>query len=309
MIHRQLSYVVATARAGSFTAAAERIGVTQSAITKSVADLEKQLGYLLFNRTGRGILVTEEGQAFIERAARIIDDTQNLMKGSMPGSDPYAGMLRIGVCPAQLEWLLIEPLSTLITRHPSIRLEIAGANFERTVQHLRAGALDVALGFEAAFADQPDFRREALPPMRTTFFVRQGHPILECANVTASEISKYEMISPSDSRPYDSMIRHIYEAEGVEAQTKFHFIDYFPITARIVSKSNAIGIVSIQYTDTEMFNRRFVRLPYIESWPLAPLCVATRMRWDTRPAVRAFIKACREHLPTVDRSGGPDPQS
>ena len=55
MIDRRLQYVVSTARYGSFTAAAERVGVTQSAITKSVADLERQLGYSIFTRTARSL--------------------------------------------------------------------------------------------------------------------------------------------------------------------------------------------------------------------------------------------------------------
>ncbi|MGN6819859.1 MAG: LysR family transcriptional regulator [Sphingomonas sp.] len=296
MLHRKLSYVVATARAGSFTAAADRVGVTQSAITKGVADLERQLGYLIFNRTAHGIIVTEEGRAFVERAARILDDTQDLLRGSMPGSDPFAGYLKIGVCPASLDWVLVNPLGSLITRHPSIRLEVTGTNFERAVQHLRAGTIDVALGFEAAFVEQPDFRLDSLPPIRTTFFVRNGHPILDCETVTDAEIAKYVLISSSDSRPYDSMIRRIYEAEGVEAHTKLHFIDYFPLAARIVARSDAIGIASIDYANHESFKRRFTRVPYLDSWPLASLCIATRLRSSPRPAVRAFIKACRDQI-------------
>src|SRR5580693_3180908 len=191
MIDRRLQYVVSTARYGSFTAAAARVGVSQSAITKSVADLERELGYLIFNRTARGVLLTEEGRAFAERAARVLNDTQDLFRGASAGSDHYAGVLRIGVCPASLEWLLVEPLSTLVARHPTIRLDIVGGGFDRIVQQLRAGAIDVALGYEAAFEAQPDFRREPLPPLRTTFFVRQGHPILECDEVTTAEIAKY----------------------------------------------------------------------------------------------------------------------
>ena len=56
MLDRRLLYVVATAKYGSFTAAAEKVGVTQSAITKSIGDLERQIGYLLFNRTARGVI-------------------------------------------------------------------------------------------------------------------------------------------------------------------------------------------------------------------------------------------------------------
>lgn len=163
------------------------------------------------------------------------------------------------------------------------------------MQQLRAGAIDVALGFEAAFREQPDFTCESLPGQRTTFFVRHGHPLLAGGEVTKADLAKYEMISPSDSRPYDSFIRLIYEEVGIEAQTRMHFIDFFPLIARLVAKSDAIASVSEAYTETPAFQKRFARVPF-PSGPLAPLCIATRARWSPRPAVRAFIKACREHL-------------
>jgi DNA-binding transcriptional LysR family regulator len=295
MLDRRLLYVVATAQYGSFTAAAEKVGVTQSAITKSIGELERQLGYLLFNRTARGVIATDEGRIFVDRAVRVLAEAQELLRGSLVGSDPYGGLLKIGVCPASIEWLLVEPISTLLSRHPSIRLDITGASFERTVQQLRAGAIDVALGFEAAFREQPDFTCEALPGQRTTFFVRHGHPLLSGGEVTKADLAKYEMISPSDSRPYDSFIRMIYEEVGIEAQTRMHFIDFFPLIARLVAKNDAIASVSEAYTMTPAFQKRFARVPF-PSGPLAPLCIATRARWSPRPAVRAFIKACREHL-------------
>lgn len=298
MIDRRLQYVVFTARFGSFTAAAERIGVTQSAITKSVADLELQLGYSIFNRTSRGVILTEEGRSFVERASRVLDQTQDLLRGASAGSDPYAEALRIGVCPASLEWLLVEPLATLMTRHPSVRLNIVGGSFDRVVQQLRNGVVDVALGYEAAFEEQPDFRREPLPPLQTTFFVRQGHPILDCETVTTADISKYDLISPSGSSPYDFYWRQIYEAAGVDPNDRLHIVDYFPIVARLVRNSDAISIVSIHYTQTSIFKRRFACVPFLETLPGSALCCATRLRWNPRPSVRAFIKACHERLPS-----------
>ncbi len=297
MIDRRLTHVVATARYGSFTAAADHVGVTQSAVTKSIAELERQLGYAIFNRTARGVSLTEEGRVFVERATRLLEDANELLSGKAINHDPYAGVLRIGVCPASLEWLLVQPLALLLSRHPNIRLDINGSSFERMVQQLRIGGVDVALGFEAAFSEQPDFRREPLAPLRTTFFVRQGHPILSSAEVNVRELARYDLISPSDSRPYGSSIREIYESQGVDAHSRIHIIDHFPVVKNIVAKTDAIGIVAIPYTETEAFKRHFVRVHYLESFPLAPLCCAVRSRWETRPAVRAFIKACRECRP------------
>jgi DNA-binding transcriptional LysR family regulator len=302
MIDRRLSYVVSTARYGSFTAAAERVGVTQSAITKSVADLEREVGYAIFNRTARGVLLTDEGRTFVERAARLLKEAQDLMKGAAAGTDPYSGVLRIGVCPASLEWLLVGPLATLIARHPNIRLDIVGGTYDRIVQQLRSGAIDVALGYEAAFEEQPDFKREPLPAMQTTFFVRIGHPILDCAEVTKREISKYDLVSPSGSSPYDSYWRQIYEESGIDPEDRLHVVDNFSIVEMLVRNTDAISVVSVHHTEVAAFKKRFATVAFLESLPTSPLCCATRLRWSPRPSVRAFIKACRERLPAPEPS-------
>jgi DNA-binding transcriptional LysR family regulator len=68
--------------------------VTQSAITKSVADLESELGYAIFDRTARGVILTEDGRRFIERAARLRDEAQDLVRGAIRGE----GAIPMGGC-------------------------------------------------------------------------------------------------------------------------------------------------------------------------------------------------------------------
>ncbi len=296
MIEPRLNHVVAAARAGSFTAGAQAVGVTQSAITKSIADLERQLGYRIFHRTSRGALLTEEGRVFVERASRLLDDARALLRTPRGDDDPYAGVLRIGVAPASIEWLLVAPLSALVARHPRIVLDVSTASFERAAEQLRNGGVDVALGFDAAFGELPEFNREWLSPLRTTFFVRKDHPLLARDPVTLADLAQHHFVSPSESRPYGKFIREIYESQGVDAQTRIHIIDFFPIVKRIVAATDAIGVIAVPYTTTESFRRRFSTVPYLESFPLAPLCCAIRARWDPKPPVKAFIKACRETL-------------
>lgn len=301
MVDRRLLYLVSTARYGSFTAAAERVGVTQSAITKSVAELERELGYPIFNRTARGVFLTDEGRGFVERAARILDDIHDLFRGTSSGADPYEGTLRIGVCPASLEWLLVEPLTTLMARHPTIQLDITGGSFDKIVQQLRSSAIDIAVGYDAAFETQADFRRDSLPPLQTTFFVRKGHPILELGDVTMADIAKYDLISPSGSPPYDLVWQKFYEHAGAEAHGRLHSVDYFPIVARLVRNSDAVSLAALEYTRTPNFQNHFACLPHHNLLPPSPICCATRSRWSLRPAARAFIQACRERFPSEGR--------
>jgi DNA-binding transcriptional LysR family regulator len=296
MLDRRLSHVVATARYGSFTVAAGHVGITQSALTKSVAELERQIGYQIFERTARGVILTEKGELFVERAARLLDDAHSLLEGATAGHDPYADVLRVGVCPTSLEYLLLEPISALVLRHPRFRIEVSGASFDRVLQQLRTGSVDVALGYDAAFSEHPDIEREHLTYLQTTFFVRHGHPLLECPDVTLDDIAEFELVSPSESRPYDSFIREIYEAKRIDPRTKVHTVDYFPLTRRIVANTNAISFADISYTRTESFKRWFARVPFLEFRPPSPICCAIRRRWPPRPIVRAFIQACHDML-------------
>lgn len=297
MFDRRLEYVVSTARHGSFTAAAQQVGVTQSAISKSVADLERELGFSLFTRTAQGVLVTVEGRSFVERASRLLDEARDLLRGSLAGSDPYAGVLRIGVCPPSLEWLLVEPLTTLISRHPSVTVEIVGGNFDRIVQLLRSGALDLALGYEVTFQEQADFRRDTLPPLLTTLFSRRGHPILANQTITKADLAKYNLILPSGLTANDFMWRQIYEEAGADASGSINIIDSFPIVSRLVRITDAISVTSIHFSETNAFSKHFETVPVPGFLQSFPLCCATRLRWSPRPAVRALIKACRERLP------------
>lgn len=293
MLDTRLNHVVAVARAGSFTAAAGIAGVTQSAITRSIADLERQIGYSIFVRTARGAILTEQGRDFAERAQKLIEDTQELLQRPQGHEDAYSGVLRIGVCPASMEFCLLTPLAQLLRKHPSVRLDVNGLTFERAVQQLRNGSIDVAVGFEAAFVDWPDLRRQPirLDDNAAVMFVRRGHPILEVRRPTAKTLAKYDFVSPSDSRPYGAAIRNIYEDQGVDWRKRIHVVDYFPLVKKIVATTDAVGVMMAGFADrSPSFKSQFVTLESIDFLTeVSPMCCAVRARWDARPAARAFI--------------------
>lgn len=298
MLDRRLSHVVAVAHSGSFTKAAEKAGITQSGITKSIADLERELGYPLFYRTARGAMQTEAGREFVDRAVRLLEDARTLLTGDRESNDPYAQALRIGVCPASLEWLLAAPLSALLARHPAIRFEIVGASFERAIQLLRSGTVDVAVGFEDAFSEWTELKRSPIGALRAVPFVRKDHPILAIAEPTQADLARYDFVVPSDSRPYGSVVRAIFENAGVfQWQRHVHMIDYFPIVKRIVATSDAIGVTTLEYAGSEGFAAAYARAPGESPFAPAPMCCAVRSRWEPSRAVKAFLRTMREKVP------------
>lgn len=287
-----MNHVVAVARTGSFTAAAAIVGLTQSAITRSIADLERQIGYSLFIRTSRGAILTEQGRDFAERAQKLIEDTKELLESPDSNNDAYSGILRIGICPASMQFALIEPIANLLAKHPSIRVEISGSSVDRTVQKLRTGALDVAVGFEAAFQDWPDLRRQrAFTVGPGLLFVRRGHPILSTPTPTLKTLCKFDFVSPSESRPYGSVIRAVYEDNGIDWRRHIHIVDFFPLVKKIVASTDAIGVMVSGYADqSASFRNKFVVLDKLSPFGTpSRMCCAIRARWDAKPPARAFM--------------------
>ena len=289
MLDPRLNHVVAVARHGSFTAAANAVGVTQSAITKSVADLERQVGFPIFRRTSRGILVTVEGGAFVERASRLLDDTRELLTPRIKPVDRFVGLMRVGVCPASLEWLLADPLSSLLARHPRIRVEVRGESIERMVQEALNGDVDLAIGYEAAFRDRRDLCRIPLTPLRGMAFVRKGHPIMERSKPMLTDLREFPLITPSESEPFSGIIRLIFEGLVVDWREQLHVVDSFTLVKRIVASTDSAGFVSADYAREPRFTSRFATLPLPDDVPLAPLCCVYRAIYDPKPCVRALI--------------------
>ena len=161
MLDSRLKYAVAVARLGSFSGAAKDVGVTQSAVTKSVADLEQQLGFAIFSRTSRGVATTPEGRDFIDRAARLLADAADLFGERNRGADPFAGQLRIGLFPGSIDWLINDPAIGLLKRHTAVRIDTVSGNSERAVQLLSRGDRDPAVRSQGSSDPRGNIRRQA----------------------------------------------------------------------------------------------------------------------------------------------------
>ena len=286
-------HVVAVADTGSFTKGAERASITQSAITKSIADLEQELRYAIFYRTARGALLTEQGRDFVERARQLLEDARALLGGKAERDDPFARTLRIGVCPASSEWRLAEPLAALVARHPTLRFEVLGSGLERLVQLVRSGGVDVAFGYEDAFVEWTDIKRDRCGEVQGALFVRKGHPLLARGALRRGELTPYNCILPADAKPFNNVLREIYEADGIKWQQRLLVTDNLNIMMRVVAKSDAFALTSAEVTQSAGFAETFEILPIEGLFQPFHLCCATRARWELAPAVTAFVRMMR----------------
>lgn len=293
MLGSRLKYAVTVGRLSSFSRAADAVGISQSAVTKAIADLEHRVGYPIFLRTPRGAIPTAEGREFLDRAARILADTEELLADGERRENPYKGPLRVGLFPGSIEWLFAEPITALLKRHPAICLEILTGNSERGVQLLARGDVDVACGPHAAFMHFPHFRCEALVDIQFVPFVRIGHPISLLHRVERETLVQFDFIAPSSSEPYTSIIQQIYEEHGQGSAKGVHVIDYFPTVRRVVESTDSIGVVASHFASHPRFQEKYVTLPGIGIFDPLALCYAVRTHWPVKPSAHAFIAQAR----------------
>jgi DNA-binding transcriptional LysR family regulator len=132
---------VRTGESGNFVAASERLGVSPSAVAKSVARLEVKLGVRLFHRSTRRISLTEEGTLFFERCQRIIGDIDEAEAELVRSTGVPRGRLRVSL-PAAAHRLLLPLLPEFTQRYPDIELDL---DFNDRMVDLIAEGLDAVI--------------------------------------------------------------------------------------------------------------------------------------------------------------------
>jgi DNA-binding transcriptional LysR family regulator len=143
---RQLRAFAEVVEAGSFTDAARRLNLTQSAVSMLVRDLEAQLGVTLFNREQRPVTATEAGRQILPVAARMIDDQRQLMDGVEDLRALRSGSLRLAVPQILACTWLPDRLHAFHARYPEVSLQVIDTTVDAVAQVVADGAAEIGIG-------------------------------------------------------------------------------------------------------------------------------------------------------------------
>nr|WP_299354868.1 LysR family transcriptional regulator [uncultured Shimia sp.] len=292
----KLKYVVAVDRVGSISAAAKSMHVTQSAVTKAVADVEADLGFALFDRRARGVVATVAGRDFVDRAARILSDMDQLVDDARTGRDSRDRVLRIGISPPSLEGLMNRAIRDLVLSHAEVRVQLRGVPFEGGMQLLRQGDLDTLIASEGPGAAHAGFVSESLPPLHAHLFARKGHP-LSGRKLTAADVAGYPIITPDLSGPHVTPIRRILSFLDGDPTRGLHVLENFPMASGIIERSDAVGTVTEAYVKSQAFRSRFEVLEFDMGEPL-PMALIYRSEAQPSRAMGWLRASLKRHPPT-----------
>ncbi|MFD6181470.1 LysR family transcriptional regulator [Streptomyces goshikiensis] len=141
---QQMRYVVAVAETNSFTRAAERCLVVQSALSHQIARLEKELGARLFERTSRRVRLTPAGAAFLPAARQCLDAAERAAAEVAAAVGEVRGRLAVGLIPSVAAVDIPSVLRDFHRQYPDVRISLRVGASEELVEQAREGALEVA---------------------------------------------------------------------------------------------------------------------------------------------------------------------
>jgi DNA-binding transcriptional LysR family regulator len=190
----QFRNVAAIAERGSLRAAARHLGLAQPALSRSVAELARELGASLFERRSKGMVATPLGQAFVRRATAILNDVRRARDEFEQLRDNATGLVTIGLSIAAHLWLLPKSLGPFRHRYPKIRLHIIEGFYPTLEQGLQDGSVDFYVGPDPGLALPAGLRKEVLLSESARFCAAPG--ILWQAQPRSSSC-----VMPSGSRP------------------------------------------------------------------------------------------------------------
>lgn len=283
-----LETFVSVVECGGFSDAQFALGITQSAISIRIRDLETALGYRVCERGRGGFRLTERGEVAYEKARDILRSARDFDAELLELRNAVTGVLRIGVVDAvsSLPNLpIVKTLQKFLSRPNEVQLEIVVASPTQLTQDLISGDLSVAI---APFRNQvADLSYTTLCEEDHRLYCGAAHPLFEVANrgIGLDRIARY----PLCQRSYDIMVPADLGAPEPRAT-----VANMEAMAMLIESGHYLGALPVHFAQRWLAQDQFRELDHPGLRWCSTFSLATRRSQVQRRAVELFVEDIRE---------------
>ncbi|WP_213958754.1 MULTISPECIES: LysR substrate-binding domain-containing protein [unclassified Variovorax] len=288
---------MAVAERGSLRAAARQLGVTQPAITRSIQELEKELGVVLFERRAKGVSLTRMGEVFLRRSKAVrceLDrarDELDQLRGQMNG--------HICVCLSGVAHMAMLPsaMAAFRQRFPDVQLDIIDGLLPSVEAELKDGIVDCYIGPTLEEVSS-ELSAEKLLDSYRVIVGRHGHPLANARSLR--ELVDAEWVTTSVTYRAEEELAPLFASHGlppprliVQARSALTFLF-------TVAYSDLLMLLPIQWTQTPLFSNALQPIHVAERLPSPPICIVQRNSMPLTPAAEYFCDMIRRASRHVD---------
>ncbi|WP_239482184.1 LysR family transcriptional regulator [Zestomonas insulae] len=240
---RQLRHFAALAENGSFVAAADVVGLSQPAFSRSIQALEHSLDCQLVDRSSRELRLTAQGLLVLEHAQRLLLGAHKLRNELVQFNGLSAGELRFGCGPTPAQALIPEALADFVRAYPGIQIDWEINHWDALSKRLLEEQLEFFVADARDFLGDPLYQVQVLSPSIGCFFCNSGHPLLARASLTLSDVMQFPLVAPRLSPSSRRAMARVSGRGDFRATVE---CGQFDAILRIVERSQAIGVATRQ---------------------------------------------------------------
>ncbi len=291
------------AETGSLRAAARDLNIAQPAITRSIQELERELGAPLFARHSRGAVPTSMGEAFARRARAVTAELRRAREEVDQLRGLAQGRVRIAMSMAAHLSLLPHVLRPFRGRYPAVHLDIVDAVFPSVGAEVLEGAIDCYIGPRPEVLPA-GLELEKLFDNTRVIVGRKGHPKSRARSL--AELVDAEWISTSITVRPELELGPLFELHGLPPP-RLVLQAHSALTLMVaVISSDLLTMLPRQWTGFSLTRQALHSIDVKEPLPAPPVCLIRRSALPLTPAADHFCDLVRRAAGHVTSSAGPD---
>ncbi|WP_416199539.1 MAG: LysR family transcriptional regulator [Pseudomonas helleri] len=190
---RHLRAFTTVVSCGSLVSASRLMHITLPAVSKSLKELEQELGVQLLVRTRKGVHLTQAGEAFHKHAVQVLSSFNQAMDQAQSTPDAPQ-VLRVGALPTAAGYILAPVVEQMRQRYPGIKVQVLSGVYEYLVGKLRTGEIDLIVG-RLIGRDMLGVTFEALYEEDLVLVVRKDHPLAQRERVVLDDLRPYVLLA------------------------------------------------------------------------------------------------------------------
>ncbi|MGW0434188.1 LysR family transcriptional regulator [Micromonospora sp. NPDC003197] len=243
---QQMRYVLAVAETNSFTRAAERCLVVQSALSHQIARLERELGAKLFERTSRRVRLTPAGAAFLPAARLCLDAAERAAAEVAAAVGEVRGRLAVGLIPTVAAVDIPGALRDFHQRYPHVRINLRVGGSDELVEQVRQGLIEVAFLGLPTTARPQGVNSHELARDRLVAVVAPDHPLANESTVTLRRLSTEVFVDLPAKTAGRAQSDQAFAAAGLSRDVAFE-VTTADFMARLVREGLGIALLPSAY--------------------------------------------------------------
>jgi len=288
----KIFYIVATV--GNITKAAEQLYISQPAVTKSIKQLESSLGGILFVRTKKGVVLTEEGKVFYEYVKNILEEVKNAQNKFNSLVHLEEGKIHIGASATVTKHFLMPYIEKFHEEYPNIDIEITNELTTNLVKDLRNGYIDF-LVTNLPMKGNHDLNIQNCAKLHDSFACSAKYMENTKTEIAVQDILNYKIVTQKEPSNTRAFLNEYMKNNNVDFKSDIEIVSY-NLVVEFIKAGFGVGYVTKEFIKEELEKGELYEIKVKPAIPTRDLGIITLKNNALNFASSKFIELITNEL-------------